>query len=204
MQSLPTKKIILAQIFVIFILPVALLYFKIIPDGWRIVLLALGALFIYGIIRHENWTHEDMGLRDDNLLKALPYYLAFTILGAGILFFIAQQVGIYGLGTKDFLFKTLLFFIPISFFQEFAFRAFLIHRLQMVYKNTSSVVFMNAVLFAIIHIIYPSINIGLSISFIGGLFFAWLYIKYPNLLLISLAHSALNITAILLGFFNLS
>lgn len=204
MQNLPSKKIIVVQIVIIFILPVALLYFKIIPDSWRVILLAIGALFLYGIIRYERWTHEEMGLRDDNILRSLPYYLSFTIFGTFILFLIANKTDIYNLGTDDFFLRTFLFFIPISFFQEFAFRGFLIPRLQLLYNNKYKIIFINAILFAMIHVIYPSINIGLIMTFVSGVLFAWLYIKYPNLLLVSLTHTAFNITAVLLGFFNLS
>jgi membrane protease YdiL (CAAX protease family) len=204
MNNLPSKNLIITQIVLIFVLPVALLYFDILSEGWRIVLLAICSLLIYGIIRHENWTHEDLGLRDDNIMKSLPYYLFFTIIGSVLLLFIANRAGIYAIDTPGFFIRTLALFLPISFFQEFAFRSFLIPRLKSVFNNSFLVIFSNAVLFSIIHIIYPSINIGLPITFVGGIFFAWLYLKYPNFLLVSLAHSALNITAVLLGFFNIS
>ncbi len=181
-----------------------LLYSNILSGGWRIVMLAIGSLLIYGIIHHENWSHEDMGVRDDNLMESLPYYLLFTVIGSILMFLIAYNVNIYGTREQGFLFRTFILFLPISFFQEFAFRSFLIPRLKAIFSNTYLVIFTNAILFALIHIIYPSINIGLPMTFIGGIFFAWLYLKYPNFLLISLAHSALNITAVLLGFFNIN
>ena len=79
-MNIPSKRLMLTQIFVIFILPVFVLYFNILPHGWRIVLLAVSCLFIYGIIRHEKWTYFEMGIRLDNLKKALPFYLIYTII----------------------------------------------------------------------------------------------------------------------------
>jgi len=204
MENKPSKRLILVQIFLIFILPIALLYFKILPADWRVGLLVISALFIYGIIRHEHWTHEDMGIRHDNFKKALPFYFFFTVLSIGVLFLLDYKVGMPDINTKMFYLKTFIFFLPISFFQEFAFRSFLIPRLKEVFKNTYVIIFSNAVLFTLIHIIYPNLGISIPIAFVSGIFFAWLYWKYPNLLLISLSHAVLNVVALLLGFFRIS
>jgi membrane protease YdiL (CAAX protease family) len=142
-----------------------------------------------------------MGLHIHNYKKAIPFYAAFTFIGVLILFFISYKVGLKDIDTKIFFIKTFAFFIPISIFQEFAFRSFLIPRLKIIYKNELFIIFFNAILFTLIHIIYPNWGVGLPLAFFSGIFFAWLYIKYPNLILVSIAHAVLNITAVLLGFF---
>jgi membrane protease YdiL (CAAX protease family) len=203
-MNLPSKRLILTQIFLIFVLPVFLIYFNILDISWRIALLAVCALVIYGIILRENWTYEDMGLHHHNFNKALPFYLSFAFFGVLILFFIHHEINPPDIESKIFFIKTFAFFIPISFFQEFAFRSFLIPRLKAIYKNNLFVIFVNAILFTLIHIIYPNWGVGLPLAFFSGIFFAWLYIKYPNLVLVSLTHIILNITAVLLGFFVIS
>ena len=201
MTNLPSKRLILVQIFLIFVLPVFLIYFDILPISWRMVLLAICSLMIYGIISREHWSLEDMGLHHHNYKKALPFYASFAFLGVLILFFINHQMDIPDIESRIIFIKTFAFFIPISFFQEFAFRSFLIPRLKMIYKNEFFIIFFNAILFTLIHIIYPNWGVGLPLAFFSGIFFAWLYIKYPNLVLISITHAILNITAVLLGFF---
>jgi hypothetical protein len=201
MTNLPSKRLILVQIFIIFILPVFLIYFDILPVSWRIILLAICSLTIYGIISREKWSLENLGLHLHNFKKALPFYASFTFLGVLILFFIHHQINLPDIDTKIFFIKAWAFFIPISLFQEFAFRSFLIPRLKMIYKNKLFIIFFNAVLFTLIHIIYPNWGVGLPLAFVSGIFFAWLYLKYPNLVLISITHAVLNITAVLLGFF---
>jgi len=203
MENTPSKRLIITQIFLIFILPVLLLYFKILPVDWRYILLSVSALFIYGIVRREHWTHEDMGVRHDNFRKAFPFYLFFTVAGIVLLFLIHHKINIQSANTNMFYLKTFIFFLPVSFFQEFAFRSFLMPRLKEVYKNVYCVILLNAVLFALIHTVYPKLGIGLPLAFISGIFFAWLYFKYPNLVLISISHALLNLTAVLLGFFNM-
>ena len=135
-MNVPSKKLMWAQIFLIFILPVLLIYFKILPTSWRIILLIISSLFIYGIISHEHWTYEEMGVRRDNFKKAFPFYLLFTMLGLVALFLIYYKVNMpREIYTKLFYFKTFIFFLPSSFFQEFAFRSFLIPRLKIIFNN---------------------------------------------------------------------
>ncbi|MEI7810376.1 MAG: type II CAAX endopeptidase family protein [bacterium] len=201
MTNVASKRLILVQIFLIFILPVLLIYFKILPISWRILSLAVCSLLIYGIIKKEEWTFKDLGIHQHNFKKALPFYASFTFFGVLALFFISHTLDIQDIDSKIFFMKTFAFFIPISFFQEFAFRSFLLPRLKMIYDNKFIVIFLNAILFTLIHIIYPNWGVGLPLAFFSGIFFAWLYLKYPNLLLISIAHAILNITAVLLGFF---
>ncbi|MFA6273934.1 MAG: CPBP family intramembrane glutamic endopeptidase [Candidatus Paceibacterota bacterium] len=201
----PSKRLILVQIFVIFVLPVLILYFNILPNNWRMILLAVSFLFIYGIIRHEKWSHEEMGIRHDNFKKGIPFYLFFTIIGIITLFIVEYKINLPDVGNKIFFIKTFIFFLPISFAQEFAFRSFLIPRLKIVFKNNYYyIIIINAILFTLIHIIYPNLGIGLPLAFVSGIFFAWLYLKYPNLILVSISHSILNVIAILLGFFALN
>jgi len=201
-MNFPSKRLMLVQIFVIFVLPIILLYFKIIPSNWRIILLLVSSLFIYGIIRHEKWTHEEMGVRNDNFKKAFPFYLFFTVLSLITLFIISKLVHMpQEVFTKMFYFKTVILFLPSSFFQEFAFRSFLMPRLKHIFQSSFTIILINAVLFTFMHVIYSSLGILIPILFISGIFFAWLYFKYPNLILVSIAHSFLNVTAVLLGFF---
>jgi len=204
MQNLPSKKIILAQTFIIFVLPIFLLYFHILPMNWRFILLAVSSLLIYGIIKRENWSFEEMGVRHDNFRKSFPFYFGFTLIGFVALFLIANKMHFPDNDTPSFLIKTWVFFLPVSFFQEFAFRSFLIPRLKEIYKKKYIILLVNAILFALMHIIYPNAGIILPLTFVSGILFAWLYYKYPNLIFVSVSHSILNVTAMLLGFFPMS
>ena len=193
------------QIILIFILPVFLIYFNVIPSSLRILVLAVSSLLIYGIIRHENWTYEDMGIRHDNFRQALPFYIFFTVIGLAALFFIEHRLNLVNIHTKMFYVKTFIFFLPSCFFQEFVFRSFLIPKLKLIFDNNKYyVIFVNALIFSLMHIIYFNLGVVIPLVFLAGVLLAWLYIKYPNLILIAVAHSILNLTAVLLGFFIIS
>jgi membrane protease YdiL (CAAX protease family) len=75
------------------------------------------------------------------------------------------------------------------------------HMLRKAFNNVPFVIFLNASLFALIHIIYINTDIVLPLTFIGGIGFAVMYYKYPNLVMISISHTILNFTAMILGFF---
>lgn len=200
-MKLPSKKLMLVQIFLIFVLPVFLIYFNILPVSWRMILLGISALVIYGIIRKEEWSYEDMGLHHHNFNEAWWVYLSFTLLGVFVLFILHDIFNMPDISSKTFIILTCTFFIPISFFQEFVFRVFLMPRLKAIYKNDLFVIFINTILFTLMHIIYSGWVVILPLVFLSGILFAWLYLKYPNMVLVSITHAVLNITAVLLGFF---
>ena len=191
----------LYQVFMLFVAPVTLLYFNIIPIEARFFVLAFCALMIYGIVRKEKWNMEMLGIREFHTEKELKPYIIFALIG---IFFIIGSAGLNGMSPKistDNALHLFLLFIPVSAFQQFAYQGFLIPVLHRVYKSPVRIVFITALLFAFMHIIYPDALVSLPLAFLGGLAFAMMYLRYPNLILISIAHAIFNFTAVLYGFF---
>ncbi len=198
LKNLPFE---LYQVFMLFVLPVTLLYFKIIPIEFRFFVLAFCALMIYGIIRKERWSMEMLGIREFHTEKELKPYIVFALIG---IFFIIGTAGLTGMSPKistDNALHLFLLFIPVSAFQQLAFQGFLMPVLYRAYKSPVRVVFITALLFAFMHIIYPDAHVSLPLAFMGGLAFAMMYLRYPNLILISIVHAIFNFTAVLYGFF---
>jgi membrane protease YdiL (CAAX protease family) len=156
------------------------------------------------IIHYERWSEEELGFRHIYGLSALVRYGAFAILGTLFLIWYAKQLGFQALDVDDLVvsWRLIVFFIPVSVFQEIVYRGFLMPRLGSILKNNVQVVFVNALLFALLHIIYPRPEIMLSLAFVSGLVFAVLYQKYPNIVLISITHAILNFVAVMFGFFT--
>jgi membrane protease YdiL (CAAX protease family) len=199
------KEVVLAQILYLYITPTLLLYYGIIPGHFRLVMLFSIALLLYGIIKHAKWTYSDIGIQKGLMKDIIPYTI-FTLVGIAFLFLIAYlapkvaEKRIY-LWWENLRF--LILFIPISVLQEIVFRGILMHLLVKAFKNPIFIIILNASLFALIHIIYLNSIIVLPLTFLGGIAFAWIYYKYPNLILVSLSHTVLNFTAMILGFFVL-
>ena len=192
----------LLQIVLFFVLPVVLLYFRTVPVKYRLSILALVSITILGVVIQEQWTLEYLGIRTSNFSQTIIPYIIFTILGTGAIITLAKYFHRKPLDNWWTKTHFLFLFIPISILQEFAFRGFLMPKLTVVFVSPVLVILINSLLFAFLHVIYPNPKLLLPIAFLGGLGFAGMYYFYPNLILISLAHMALNFVAVLYQFFT--
>ena len=198
---LRSAEIAIAQVLFLFVLPIALLYHNIIPVSGRLYVLLFVSLLIYGVIKKEGWTEADFGLTFKTSAKAIKVYTVSTILALSAILLVSEYFELppptHWWTKPHFLFL----FIVLSFFQEFAFRGFLMPLLGKIFPDTFTIVLVNALIFAGMHSIYPYPLVALPFAFIGGLFFSILYKKYPDLILVSISHSILNFAAVWFGFF---
>lgn len=194
------QETVFVQVVYLFILPVLLIYFGVIPANYRVIVFLVVALMLLGIIKYNKWTFHDIGIIK-RWHKFFLEYLIFTVAGVLFLIWLAYLVPhepfLYWWENKRFL----LLFIPISVLQEVLFRGILLKMLLDASSNIMLVVFVNAIIFALMHVIYLNHVFILPLTFIGGVGFAWMYIKYKNLFMISISHTVLNFTAMILGFF---
>jgi len=184
----------------IFVVPVLLLYFNIIPQAYRVGVLAVYLLFVLALAWKEHWTLAELNVRGDNLGPAFLPYAVFTALGVLVLAGVAKAFNMPA-GTGN---PYVLFFewsIPVGAAQEFLYRGFLMRELHRIYVSRAAVIIVNAALFMVLHILYDPPALILPLTFLGGLGFAWMYEKYPNLFLVALSHGVLNFFAIKYGFF---
>jgi uncharacterized protein len=198
------KTKILTQIVLLFALPVTLLYFRIVSFQYRYVVLGLITIIVIALIVQERWTTKKLGIRIDNLPKVFLPYTVLTILGIIVILVVARYScrtpawtnlwGAYPL--------YLLSFIPACFVQEIVFRSFLLPKLKTVIVSLPAAIIINALLFSMIHIIYPELPILLPLTFIGGIGFAVWYHRYPNLWAVTTVHIILNFFTMLYGFFH--
>ncbi len=194
------RELVFVQILYLYVVPVLLLYFKVLPGNFRFIMLFGIAILLYGIVKHDHWTFADMGIRRDFMKDIIPYTL-FTLGGVFFLVWLAQIVP-----HSPFLewwenAKFLLLFIPISILQEIIFRGVLMNMLQRTFASPIFIIILNAAVFAMMHVIYLNSIFVLPMTFIAGIGFAWMYYQYQNLPLISVVHTILNFTAMILGFF---
>jgi membrane protease YdiL (CAAX protease family) len=195
------KELVLYQIFFIFILPIALLTFGIVPVSWRMVVLCIAMLFMYGVIQKEKISDETMGLSNKNFKKSLIPYLLFTLVGAFIFIKLSHELSIDPRIIWWQHIHFLFLFLPVSLLQEIAYRGFLFPKLKELSKKWWVIIGANTVLFTVLHVIYPMPGLMLPVAFFSGLGLSIMYRYYPNLVLISLAHAVLNFIAVLHGFF---
>jgi membrane protease YdiL (CAAX protease family) len=196
------RELVWVQILYLYLIPIMLLYYKVISSGYRILALFSITFLIYGIARYEKWNKKDFGIQESWKKYFLPY-LIFTIIGVVVLLLIEElEIGIPMLNWWRNA-RFLLLFIPLSVVQEILFRGVLMNMLRRVFTNKWFIIILNASLFSLMHIIYLHAYFTLSLTFVAGIGFAWIYYKYPNLILISIAHTIFNFTGMVLGFFIL-
>lgn len=194
------RELVWMQILYLFIVPVLLLYFKILPGNFRFIMLFGISVLLYGIVKHNHWTLKDLGIKK-KFMKDFGPYLLFTIGGVLFLVWLAQVVPHIPFLKWWVNIKFLLLFIPISVLQEIAFRGILMNMLRRAFKNPIFIIGLNSCVFALMHVIYLNSTFVLPMTLIAGIGFAWMYYKYENLILISLSHTVLNFVAMILGFF---
>ncbi|HEV7424141.1 MAG TPA: type II CAAX endopeptidase family protein, partial [Candidatus Paceibacterota bacterium] len=192
---------IILEIFIVFILPVLLLYWKVISVEKRLrVLYAMNlAALLFIVLR--GWDLKKLGIRFDNFTRLLPIYALFTITGIVILFLSAIILNIQkNKEKKDFLF--IWHCTKISVLQETIYRGYLMPLLGLFFGPVWTIL-LNSILFTYVHVIYQNKKTTLGLAFIAGISFATIYSFYPNLILISMTHIIFNYVAVSLGFFKL-
>jgi membrane protease YdiL (CAAX protease family) len=192
----------LIEIVLLFIIPVLLVYYRVIPFKHRKKILISISIATIIICILERLTLKQLGIRTDNiLLYAIPYTI-FTIVGILSLVVVTKiikrrpQAKFYA--DKKFIITILLG----SIVQEFLFRGFLSYKLSILFENQIILILINAILFTLIHIIYSNTKTTLMIIFVAGIFFAEIYLMYPNLILIAISHIILNHVALRYNFYR--
>lgn len=190
----------IAELFFIFIAPVALLVTGIIPLEWRMVVLAAAMLLMYGIIQHEKISDQELGITRWTW-RAFFSYALFTTLGVVTLVRLGKILSLPSAANWWEMPHLLFLFLPVSLLQEIAYRGFLFYSLKKLTHNWFFIIAINTLLFTFLHVLYPTPLIMLPLAVASGIFFSVLYRYFPNLILISLSHAILNFVAIRYGFF---
>ncbi len=72
--------------------------------------------------------------------------------------------------------------------QELIYRTFFFKRYKSLFKNNNAFIFINAVLFALAHLLFRN-TLVIILTFLGGIFFALTYHKTKSTLLVSIEHA---------------
>lgn len=185
------------------IVPVGLMQTGIIPASYHSEVLGAVFLVTLTVIIRDHWSLRELGIRTDNIRAALLPYVLFTLVGLACIALLAWSLG--RTPQSDWFqnpYFVYLLFIPVSFFQQFGFSAFFMPQVKALTKHPFLAILLFALLFTYIHIIFPDSSLMLPFAFAAGLGFGTMYYFYPNLLLISLSHMVLNLTAVSYCFFT--
>src|SRR3989338_3634767 len=183
------------QIGTLFVLPVLLILFGVIPVQYRFFVLLAITILVIAVIVIEKWSLKNLGIRLDNIKKSALWYLIFTVFATVAIIVLARLLNHNTqniTGNIHFQYG----FIILSFLQEFLFRSFLIPKLKLLTASPTLVIISNAALFGILHLIFPNTLVIFLLTALLGVGFAYVYYYRPNLILATIAHSIINFVAV--------
>ena len=183
------------QIGTLFVLPILLIYFGVIPIQYRFFVLLAVTLIVIFIVVSEKWSLQELGIRLDNVKKSALSYIVLTVFAIVATIVLARLLGNNTqpiTGNIHFQYG----FIILSFLQEFLFRSFLIPKLKLLTASPTLVIISNAALFGILHLIFPNTLVIFLLTALLGVGFAYVYYYRPNLILATIAHSIINFVAV--------
>lgn len=185
------KSALLAEFFLIFLSAPLLIVSGLLPKIAIMPVLWIVSLYAYLLLRSS----KIKVLAIDFDRKALYGVLKrFAVVGTALTFFVLlykPELFLALLKDDPWQWLAVMLFYPLfsAFIQEILFRSFFFHRYERLFKGRLlSLVILNALLFAYVHIVFGN-WIAVIFTFFGGLLFAQTYLKSRSLLLTAIEHS---------------
>lgn len=182
-----------------YILPPIAVSLNIISFNLRFVLLTFVAPLLFLLRPSTDTRNADFGITSQNIGKSLVEAIPVTlILALPLLILSAVNERRYDNSNLTILFYA--FYVLISCpFQEFAYRGYLLHAMEIIGLRTWIRIAIAAILYSFVHIIYRDIYI-LLFTLLAGAAWSVHYNKFRNLAGVTLSHAILGILTIVLGF----
>lgn len=193
----PAAKVVLV-VLLIYIIPVLLLLFSVIPYQYRFHVLELTTLVLLVYAKFSKISFRQLGFRMDNIqvsiLNLVPVTLGLSTVMLLVYFFDKSKPTLYG---------TILFYLFYVFIsspsQEFIYRGFLFELFSGIELGKAQKIIFSSILYSFVHIIYLDLA-TLVVTFMMGLIWGYSYNKFHNIFSVSLSHSMIGAISILLGF----
>ena len=195
------KTALLAEILLMFVCPPLLIVFGFLPKESIMLILWAVTLYAYLHLRSKGVKVFALDFKRKDLYAVLKRYLIITILMT--LFILAYEPENFLALAKArplfWLLVMLLYPLVSAFVQEILFRNYFFYRYDSLFKGHLLLfVFVNALLFSYVHIIFEN-WIALIFTFLGGLLFAQTYLKTRSTFLTAIEHSLYGNTLYTLG-----
>lgn len=191
------QKVLLIIIFA-YILPVLLVYLRLVPFTWRFYLLIFAAVAILSINLLYRFSAVELGFTKKHLTCSLKA-IALPTLGCALLMLVYYFLQGSRIDNSAYSWTFYLFFVAVSSpLQEFLYRGFLFNLFKITKMRKWLQIILSAFLYSFVHLIYRDLPTLLS-TFAIGIFWGYHYAKYRNLHSIIISHSLLGAIAILVG-----
>lgn len=195
------KTALLIEIFLMFICPPLLIVSGLLPKESVMLILWAVTLYAYLHLRRKKIKTFAFDFKREALYAVLKRYLLVSIIMA-LFILLYEPENFLALAKARPLFWLLVMLLyPFlsAFVQELLFRNYFYYRYESLFKGHRFLfVFVNALLFAYVHIIFEN-WIAVIFTFIGGLLFSYTYLRTRSTLLAAIEHSLYGNTLYTLG-----
>lgn len=150
----------------------------------------LYVIFVLLKVEHKKAKiNPDLKFKEFFKLTALKLIVIAT-LTTGFVWFTNSELLFNVVLSKPWLWVFILFFYSLFsvYPQELIYRTFYFERYLSIFKNKSSLILINALVFSLAHILFKN-TLVLILTFLGGLLFALTYHKTKSTLLVSIEHA---------------
>lgn len=184
--------------FFFYVIPLFLLSFGYIPfEGRHVVLFLMGLILIAYAIQ-KKIKSKDLGIRTDNLKRALFYNLVSSLILVFILYF-GYIAGFLKVVNYEGTFSFLIFYIFISVpIQEFIFRSLMFYEIRLFTNNKLVLIGLSSIIYSFSHIMYQSLQV-IIITTLAGIIWGMIYYRWPNYWGITLSHIIVGAAAVFVG-----
>lgn len=183
------KAFLYIELLIIFLLIPALFMLQILPKNYMFFVLWIGSLYALYHIKKSN-LNLFKGFKFDEFKDIFKRFLILSIFLTIFTFIFSKNSFLFLPKQKIDIWILVMLFYPIlsAFFQEVIFRTFFALRYINLFKNKNFFIFINALIFALVHLLYGNL-IAVIFSFFGGILFIKTYLKSNSTLLCWVEHS---------------
>tara|TARA_B100000809_G_C15127564_1_gene526933 strand:+ start:1347 stop:1982 length:636 start_codon:yes stop_codon:yes gene_type:complete len=153
----------------------------------------IGVLYcIYTSIKQHLFSLKELlEIKLHKVWKPITIQIGLFVIGSTLLMYFFNNENLFIVLRKNWV-----IWLAITFFysvfsvypQEFLYRTFFFKRYSILFKNSSVLIVINALVFSIAHLVFNNLLV-LGLTFIGGILFAFTYNKSKSLLLTSIEHA---------------
>ncbi|PXY01296.1 hypothetical protein DF185_11685 [Marinifilum breve] len=168
-----------------------LYYFEMIPVHKAIPLVLVFFYCLFIIIKDKNFDREIFRIKRDYPWQDFLMKGSILLIITSIWVYVFRADVFFHLPRNNFwIWLAVIVSYPIwsAYTQEFIFRAFYFHRYKLLFSNPVVMLLVNAVCFAMAHIIFRN-WVALIFTFIGSLIFSYTYLRNKSLNAVFLEHS---------------
>lgn len=195
------KKILSVTFFilVLYILPITLLWIEIIPFKYRYDLLYIMSFIIGCYVILSKYSLHELAMSVDSFKSTYKPYIIVTISILLVLFFFTSLKIFSPPKQLEWKFFYTFYVFISSPLQEFCCRSVFFARLHKAGLNNKWIqILLSASVYSYMHVPWKDFS-TIIVTFFMGLIWGYLFFKKPNYYMVTLSHTVLGLSSILLG-----